>query len=283
MPAVPLADVRVAARVLHAPWYAGRPELLARELEALGPDAAADFGASFEVVEDTRREGVWPAVVRGWSRALADADATHVLLMEDDFLPSKGFALAVRRAVALFPEDPISVWVTGARAGAHYRARRWFTAYDGVTGGSVVLPRALCEDFLSSIEGMLRPGALATVGDLRLHAFLVARRRRVVFTPVPFQEHFGAASTLGHNVKAFKQPEWPGADFDLDALPLEALAREGLHEQGMVWPCGPHVFDAAFTDETKALVGWAETRASLYVHPKLYFSKPRLPREESPA
>lgn len=169
---------------MHAPWAAQRRTWLRAVLDSY-PNAM--------VIQDDRREGVWPTAVRAWKACLKPG-TTHAFVLQDDMIP-----LDPQRhefAVECFPAAAVS----GFHPASPLDSVRYHTADEphqlglhGVWGGSVILPIEHVEPFLAFAE------ELTGLDDARLSAYLQAHHVQTVHVwPVLF-EHVGWDSSLiGH-------------------------------------------------------------------------------------
>ena len=203
----------IAFRVTHAPWSAARRALLLQLRQRLGPVGAPH---SFAVIEDTQRQGCWPTVRATWISG-AMTTATHVLAMQDDIHPCPAFIPALEILIGMRPDVPLALWTT--RPQIEQIDGAWMACPGGSSGGGVVLPRAMAEDFIRWNDRYL-PGRsdVHLLDDSRLGWYIMARGLTTYY-PVPgLMNHYGVKSLLGHNTKSHLMQ--PRRFIGLDGDPL---------------------------------------------------------------
>ena len=159
---------------------------------------SAHTGSRIDVVEDPKREGVWPTTKRAWKR-LWVTTGTHALVLQDDMLPCLGFYSLATAAIEANPSVPICFF-TMRRMTLVEPARRaglsWAAAPDVAIGGSTVMPMHLLEDFLKWEARNVDPAYPHDDGRLCLWAI---DTKRLIWVTIPsLLQHVGDKSTLGH-------------------------------------------------------------------------------------
>lgn len=190
--------IRLAVAVTHVPWVAERRQMVIRQRARI-PDLA--------VIKDTARAGVWPTTRRAYLHLVSRApDATHHLVLQDDFLPAMPFLSLVAGALAVKPDVPVALFTMRQVINqARDADSSWAVSPEGLWGGSTVIPAAWSAEFLAWERAHIDPDYVHD--DRRLVVFLHHTGRLPVWHTVPsLLQHTDAPSALGHAWRMFGQP-----------------------------------------------------------------------------
>ena len=178
-------------------------------------DLRASLGDGVQVVEDYAHAGPTPTWLRlARATLVANPEATHVLLMEDDAQPTKGFRRHATNAIEVKPDVPIGFcsvlpyeYPPGGAWVAY--AKKWRC------GVAVCYPRQLLIDFLawhdSEAVKEVQPIHYVAPDALMGHYLLNVLKQPMWVTVPQLVEHGGAGqSTLGHNQREWKTQDWAG-------------------------------------------------------------------------
>lgn len=215
---------RVHVRVQHAP---GREQPLARLLASLQTPAV--------VVAD--RGGGHPSPWRGYQQCLADlpADATHVVVLQDDTIACRNFPPAVERIAAEWPDHVVCLFLGGAprrtaslarRAQANGRSYCRLHPNDFVPVVATMWPVQKAESLLSwTCDNPARLGHVDPRSDDAVAGRWMRYNREQVVCTVPslVQHPDDVPSTIGRKHRAGEDVNrvaalWIGAD---DPLALD--------------------------------------------------------------
>lgn len=178
------------------------------------------------LVSDLRRQGVWPTTRLAWFRAILDApEATHVIVVQDDFYAPSTFLDNVEEALEARPEHVVQLFTHARRqAEAHDRGDAWLTSSDLVWGGSTILPAGWVSEFLSD-TGDRFPDDYPSC-DVPL-GWWVRRQGFTVWHTVPsLMEHVEpGTSLLGHA----NRTRVAAVPFDAPRRPFSEVPTKPLH------------------------------------------------------
>ena len=200
----------LAVAIPHADWSPGRPQALARVLDALGPVAEPD---RLYVYANRDTRGEWWGHIAQWAAA---QPCTHFLQVQDDLALMPGYLAVVRAMVEAVPDRIIGLHsVHQAIPQFAGGGIRWITTADGLTGPQYLLPLE-GPDSLAELRkwrdgGGLRPGWNITE-DTLIGVWALATGRRI-WHPIPALAdhmgkltHGGPPSTYGNDAAQRQSP-----------------------------------------------------------------------------
>ncbi len=166
--------VRLSVAIMHTP---GDRSANVRELVAALPGAF--------VVRARGQLGVWDTAARAWLAGylgLADRDATHHLVLQDDVTLCSGFVDLAWEAVAQCPDAPLSL----------------FCSVAGFTAQAVVLPIPMIHPWLTWCAA--NEHRLPQHDDVRLRAWMKTQGLAMSYVRPSLVQHGALPSLLGHEV-----------------------------------------------------------------------------------
>lgn len=184
-----LDPVRLAATITHMD---GDPQ---RRAWVLGLRRALPEAT---VTKDVRRE-LWATTRHGWLTVLRDRRATHGLVLVDDMEPCPRFRELLLDAVEARPDGPVVIFTMREKAmtAAREKGLSWIRGRTGCWGGSVVLPRAMADDFLAWERVNIDPGY--PWDDTRINLYCLTFGVPIFITAPSLMQHVGDdRSTLGN-------------------------------------------------------------------------------------
>lgn len=202
--------VRLSIAITHHPSRAARLPLL---LERLNTPKALEV----RVVTDDRGE---PPSLEGLrytflQAAMPPETCTHLLVLQDDAVPCRDFALALSRAIRAKPWGALLPYCNNPQTEACLATERsWLALHGWGWGLGVCMPRALWLAFLDFNARAFLPGAQPFHDDSRVALFL-AERGEPYWCTVPSLLQHGSEkgeSLLGHNARVSKARHALGPD-----------------------------------------------------------------------
>lgn len=199
----------VAVAVTHVPGTRSR------ELQLL----RAELGGAripHDVVTDPYREGVWPTTRRAWLRALELAEAeelSHVMVMQDDMLPVRGFGEGSTEALRANPNVVVNFFCSRPTLAEQARELgvHWGIAQDGTWGGTMAMPVDMARDFLAWEERMVP--ADYPHDDRRVTMYILTHYGTIWMTLPSLIEHtLPKESLLGHSNGRYRTAAWLAED-----------------------------------------------------------------------
>jgi len=172
--------VNIAINIQHSPK---RPRLLSYLLASLNHEP-------YKIITDTT--STWS----GCRRCLTErpANATHILVLQDDVIVCPDFFETVNKIVNLLPDQPITFFcrdeiINEAKAQglSWVKLKTWFMAQ------AYVLPVALADEFVGFSDKYIKPDVNAD--DQRLAMFFMKTNRLVYATAPSLVEHIGWQGT----------------------------------------------------------------------------------------
>lgn len=211
-------DVRLSLAVIHGQFEPRRRMLLFEQTRRLGGLSTIQRETvDYFVSADTTRAGCWPTVRRAWQAGLRAPGATHHLVLSDDAFPVRNLLPAVKRAIAVKPEEALSPINFRPTLGVEARAtgKSWATAPDGIYGVAMILPTKTIAPFLRWVDENIDPSYVHD--DRRLIFYLEAFGRPAWMMLPCLVEHYAAnESLMGHGgiEKHRRACYFRGYDFD---------------------------------------------------------------------
>lgn len=193
----------LSAAVMHAAWAVERRPWV-QSIFAEADQANQEVS----LIQDTKREGVWPTAKRAWEAI--DIGATHHLVLQDDVVLCPNFFEVVKEVIAARPNHPIGPFTRrGACVEAAARGEFWATIDGGAWGPAFILPVPMLREYLAWERVNVRTNF--PHDDERLAMFLTATKRPSWATVPSLVEHVATRSLMGHNGKresrvSFQQP-----------------------------------------------------------------------------
>lgn len=193
-----MLSVRIAAHKKRAMWA----QALSKELDA---------------------EIVWDSVNNTWEthrRALLSAEGTHLLLIQDDAVPSEGLIESVTRAIEYSGEHPICLYSQATkRLGEVERLNpvTWWAGLGPLYGVANVIPTQHIEDIVRAGDIYRGPSY-----DRRLWMWYKAKGITCLYTYPSLVEHRGIESLMWQNRKERPAHSFgSGLELDWSVPPLE--------------------------------------------------------------
>ena len=174
-----------------------------------------------EIVEDSIGQGSATTAMRAWARG-GKADATHIMVFDDDVILAKNFTSSIARAVAARPDHALNfIWIATSGIPGWKYGRQWDEIFAAAKrqqiawvdqnviqfGPTVLLPRALAKDFPEWCAKEINP-SIGQWDDLWMRLFLLSRQRHFTQSvPCPVLHDPAMLSFSGLSPNKFRQGE----------------------------------------------------------------------------
>lgn len=121
---------------MHCSWNNDRVEMLKKIESKINKNILNGFSIS----DDLNKNGVW------WNykqaQKMAKKDSTHHIVLQDDMIPCDNFIETLLELISYNPNNIIHIFGTDIYSDIFYKENHpWFVSYDGVWGGSWILPK----------------------------------------------------------------------------------------------------------------------------------------------
>lgn len=145
----------VTVAIMHTPWVEARRLNVRTLLRRLQQDP--DIG-HFEVIDDKSRAGPWVTAQKAWLAGILAGGDYHAVIQDDVAIPV-GFGGAVKRAIDVFPDHPIGLYMGGQKEfrDAKDRGCRWIRKPEGVYGQGIVLPTGTIGEMIRWCQRYVKP------------------------------------------------------------------------------------------------------------------------------
>lgn len=163
---------------------------------------------------DTKHEGCWKTTARGW--AAFDPKCSHHLVIEDDLLLCKDFALTLPKIIEAHPDDMISLWggksLLSHYTQAHKLNSSFFSRTYGTSGQANILPTSKIIDLLKFSARYVKDDCVHD--DVRLRLWQHERGLLTYNTVPELMSHIGWSSTVSRfqNFPMYQDADWIGEE-----------------------------------------------------------------------
>lgn len=187
-----MTTIDLSIAIQHTPGYSDRSrwvESILKQLRAEKPTVG------LTVIEDKKREGGWPTLLRTLEAA---SGATHHLTLNDDVSLCKDFVASVEEVIRARPNNLIALY-TNSRVvfTARHRRESWIQN-TGVEGAAVIWPTALIAEFIEWQS--VHIASDFPWADVRVSMWLMKTSKPAFATVPSLIQHLGCgASLLGLN------------------------------------------------------------------------------------
>lgn len=224
----------VALAIPHCPWDEARVKSLARLLEGVQPERAAAFKVCSGPGPEPNQ--IWSQ--RLWQWGIEQMDADHLLVLEDDVIPSPHFWDILGAILKTHPHEIIgleAIHPSGLElANAGFRS---YTTIDCLCGVGYVMPIEELKCFLEWRHTALRPGACLPGGidsDTMIGVWTAVTGRKIWHPlPTPIDHDVEMTSIMGNQNHQNRRPvvRWNMVTSGADKLltPEYWGDREGPH------------------------------------------------------
>ncbi len=181
--------VTLSTAIMHAPWARDRADTvrtLTHELRG---------AHRVTVVQDTKREGIWPTARRAWMAA----SGTHHLVLQDDAELCSGFVKQAMAAIESNPDAAISFFNFAGKAATKARDMGvpWLDLAGHATALAVAMPSSWVHPWMVWCRDHIAPDFRHD--DTRLQVWLAVTDRPMWFTIPCLVDHLGDKTSIAGN------------------------------------------------------------------------------------